>query len=175
MTLNSVTLPHPSAGEPTLAASLDAIRARLDAIAEVVDALRPLVAFARQAPGFVAIAADSLDEIVQEAADEGIDVERGLLNGASAALRFGASMDAGKVEALDALLNSGVLDPAALRTIGELGRALTDTAAAPAPPAGAMAVLRALGDPDVQRALGFLVAFTKRFGARLSQPLAAAR
>ena len=53
-------------------------------------------------------------------------------------------MDTEKVRELEALLQSGVLDPAALRTIGELGRALIDTAGAPAPPIG---LLKALGDP----------------------------
>ena len=40
-------------------------------------------------------------------------------------------MDAEKVRELDALLKSGVLAPGTLRIIGELGRALTETAAAP--------------------------------------------
>jgi uncharacterized protein YjgD (DUF1641 family) len=83
-------------------------------------------------------------------------------------------MDADKVEALEALLNSGVLDPAALSLIGEFGRALVETASAPSRKVGAMGLLSALGDPDVQRAVGFLVTFAQRFGARLA-PLPATR
>jgi uncharacterized protein YjgD (DUF1641 family) len=98
-----------------------------------------------------------------------MDVERGVLNGAEAALRFGATMDAERVRELDALLNSGVLAPATLRIVGELGRALTETAAAPPPAAGVVALLRALRHPDVQRALGFLVTFAERFGRRLRE------
>jgi hypothetical protein len=151
------------------AATLHTLEARTRAIAEVAEGLRPLIALAQQAPAFVAIALDSFDEVVRVAHDRGIDVERGVLNGAEAALRFGATMDAERVRELDALLNSGVLAPATLRIVGELGRALTETAAAPPTTAGVVALLRALGQPDVQRALGFLVTFAERFGRRLRE------
>jgi hypothetical protein len=104
--------------------------------------------------------------MMRQAIDNGIDVERGLLNGAGAALRFGASMDAAKVRELEALLQSGVFDPAVVRVIGELGRALVDTAAARPAPVGVVGLLKALGDPDVQRA----VTFADRFGSRLRDP-----
>jgi uncharacterized protein YjgD (DUF1641 family) len=122
---------------------------------------------AQQAPALVAILMDSFDEAMRTANDKGIDVERGLLNGAEAALRFGAAMDAEKVRELDALLNSGVLAPGTLRIIGELGRALTETAAAPPATSGVLGLLKALKQPDVQRALAFLVTFAERFGRRL--------
>jgi hypothetical protein len=149
------------------AATLQVIEERTRLIADVAEALRPLIPLAQQAPGLVAIAMDSFDEAVRTAHDKGIDVERGVLNGAEAALRFGAAMDAGKVRELDALLNSGVLAPGTLRIIGELGGALTDTAAARPAPTGVLGLVKALGQPDVQRALGFLVTFAERFGRRL--------
>jgi hypothetical protein len=148
-------------------AALQTIEQRTRAIAEVAEALRPLTAFAQQAPAFVAVLMDSFDEAMRAASDKGVDVERGVLNGAEAALRFGATMDAEKVRELDALLKSGVLAPATLRVISELGRALTETAAAPPAAAGALGLLKALNQPDVQRALGFLVTFAERFGRRL--------
>jgi hypothetical protein len=150
-------------------ATLHAIEERTRAIAEVAEGLRPLIALAQQAPALVAIAMDSFDETVRTARDRGIDVERGVLNGAEAALRFGATMDAEKVRELDALLNSGVLAQGTLRIISELGGALAETAAAPRTAAGPVALLRALGQPEVQRALGFLVTFAERFGRRLRE------
>ena len=150
-------------------ATLQTVEQRTRAIAEVTESLRPLMALAQQAPAFVAVLMDSFDEAMRAAHDNGIDVERGLLNGAEAALRFGATMDAEKVRELDALLKSGVLAPATLQIIGEFGRALTDTAAAPPSTAGALGLLKALGQPDVQRALGFLVTFAERFGRRLRE------
>jgi hypothetical protein len=154
----------------SVAASLQALDARIASMAEVIDALRPLVPLAEQAPAVAAMIGDSFDEMMRSAIDRGVDVERGLLNGAEAALRFGATMDAGKVRELEALLQSGVLDPAALRIIGELGRAMIDTASAPPQAVGLMGLFRALGDPNVQRALGFLITFADQFGRRLREP-----
>ena len=150
-------------------ATLQTVEQRTRAIVEVTESLRPLMALAQQAPAFVAVLMDSFDEAMRTANDNGVDVERGLLNGTAAALRFGATMDADKVRELDALLKSGVLAPGTLRIIGELGRALTETAAAPPSTAGAIGLLKALGQPDVQRALGFLVTFAERFGRRLRE------
>ena len=93
----------------SVATTLQTIEERTRAVAELADGLRPLIALAEQAPAFVAVLMDSFDEAMRTASDNGIDVERGLLNGAEAALRFGATMDAEKVRELDALLKSGVL------------------------------------------------------------------
>ena len=158
-----------STAELASTATLQSIEERTRAIADVAEGLRPLIALAQQAPALVAIAMDSFDEILRTAYDNGIDVERGVLNGAEAALRLGATMDAEKVHELDALLKSGVLAPGTLRIIGELGRALTETATAPPRPAGVVGLLKAVGQPDVQRAIGFLVTFAERFGRSLRE------
>lgn len=162
-----------SPAERAVVTSLQALRDRVESMAKVIDALLPLVTLAQQAPAMAAMVGDSFDEVMRTARENGIDIERGLINGTGAALRFGATMDATKVRELEALLQSGVLDPAALQTMGELGRALTDTAASPPPPIGPLGLLKALGDPSVQHALGFLVTFAERFGNQLRRPRAA--
>lgn len=149
--------------------ALQALDERIRAIAEVADAVRPLIGLAQQAPALTAVLMDSFDEVMHTAIEKGIDVERGLLNGAEAALRFGATMDAEKIRELDALLKSGVLAPGTLQIIGELGHALTETAAAPPAPLGIVGLMKALGKPDVQKALGFLIAVAERFGSRLGE------
>ena len=150
-----------------MAAALDALTHRVDAMLELLEPLRPLAEVAQQAHALAATAGDSFDDVMREMNESGIDVERGVLNGTAAALRFGAFMDAAKVRELEALLQSGVLDPAALKTIGELGRALSETASARPDPVGPLGLLLALRQPDVQRALGFLMMFAERFGNRL--------
>lgn len=162
--------PHPLPDEAAIAAELRALRDRIESIAEVIDTLRPIVPIAQQAPALAAMLGDTFDDVMRTAIDRGVDVERGILNGAEAALRFGATMDADKVAELEALLQSGVLDPAALHTIGDLGRALVESRATPPKPLGAMGLLKALGDPNVQSALGFLIVFAERFGRRLREP-----
>jgi hypothetical protein len=161
--------PEAIAANASVAAMLQTMEDRTRVLAELTDALRPLITLAPQAPALVAILMDSFDEAMRAAHENGIDVERGVLNGAEAALRFGATMDAGKVRELDALLNSGVLAPGTLRVVSELGRALTETAASPPVTLGFLGLRKALGQPDVQRALGFLMTFAERFGRRLRE------
>jgi hypothetical protein len=162
-------IPTPTTESEPSAAALQTLEERTRTILEVAEGLRPLIALAQQAPAVLAVLMDSFDDVMRTASDKGIDVERGVFNGAEAALRFGATMDAEKVRDVDALLKSGVLAPGTLRIIGELGRALTETAAAPATTSGLLGLLKALREPDVQRALGFLVRFAERFGRRLRE------
>jgi hypothetical protein len=167
--MNTQPLPT-GVGPDTVSASLQELNARLESLGGIIDALEPVVTLLQQAPPLAAVLGDSFDELMRTARDGGVDVEQGLLNGAGAALRFGAVMDPDKVRALEALLQSGVLDPAALQIIGGLGRALIDTASARPAPIGVIGLLKAFGDPDIQRALGFLMNFAARFGSRLPQP-----
>ena len=157
------------ADDVSLAATLRVLDERTRAMAEVIDALRPLLAMAEQAPAMGAMLGDSFDDVMRTAMDDGIDVERGVINGLGAALRFGASMDGAKVRELQALLNSGVFAPNVLKIISELGRALTESASSPPPRVGPLRLLKAFGDPDVQRALGFLIMFAERFGSYLGK------
>lgn len=66
------------------------------------------------------------------------------------------------------LMNSGVLNPQTLTIVGEAGNALVETMEASHQPVGLFGLMGALRDPDVQRGLGFLVEFGKRFGRKLS-------
>jgi hypothetical protein len=121
-------------------------------------------------PALVATVVDSADDFMRAAAAEGIDVERGLLNGAGAALRFGAMMGPEQLDSLEALLHSGVLAPRTVEVIAGVGRALTNGAAEPRRPIGPVGLVRALREPDVQRALGFLVQVARHFGRVLAEP-----
>lgn len=66
-----------------------------------------------------------------------------------------------------ALMGSGVFAPKTVGIVGEAGKAVVevyDEQMAKATPAGRMDLFRALGDSDVQRALGFMIEFARRFG-----------
>ncbi|TVQ92403.1 MAG: DUF1641 domain-containing protein [Deltaproteobacteria bacterium] len=69
--------------------------------------------------------------------------------------------------AFQQLLDSGLLDGAALGTAGTAGTALVQTRAEGFEPVGLFGTLGRLGDPDVQKAMGFTFAVLKRFGAGL--------
>lgn len=150
--------------DPDTIQALDHILDRLDALARVADAAALISA---QLPGGLAMFVDSADEIAGRMTANGVDIATGLAHGAEAALRFGAIMGPEQVDSLEALLASGVLDAKTVQLVGRLGDALAETARAQPASIGAMGALRALRDPDVQRALGFLIGFAKRFGASL--------
>jgi len=65
------------------------------------------------------------------------------------------------------LLDSGLLDTAALSTASAAGTALVETRAGAIEPVGLFGTLGKLGDPDIQKAMGFAFALAKRFGAGL--------
>jgi len=64
-----------------------------------------------------------------------------------------------------------VLDPEALEAVGSLGSALVDTQKeaqrGDTPSQGVFGLLGALRDSDVQRAVGFITTFAKKFGRNL--------
>jgi uncharacterized protein YjgD (DUF1641 family) len=70
------------------------------------------------------------------------------------------------------MLNSGMLDPKVVVTLGELGRLSSETysevAGKPVQPVGGLfGLMRATKDPDVQKGLGFAFAFLKAFGKKV--------
>jgi hypothetical protein len=165
------TGPAPASADlAAVAAALQRIDARTQELAAAHETLRPLLALAPQIPALLAIAMDSFDESMRAAQRRGIDVERGIFNGAEAALRLGTAMDARTVDELDTLLKSGVLAADTLKVIGKFGRALSDTAAAPPVALGVIGLLRALRRPAVRRAFGFLMTFAEQFGRGLPEP-----
>lgn len=140
----------------------------VEALAARAGRLEPLLDAADQAPGMLAMLVDGADEEVRRARARGLDLDQAVRRGAGAALRFGSMMGPRELDGLEALLHSGVLDPAAVRTVAALGRAL---AAAGAEPEGApprlLGLWRASRDPEVRRALGFAVRVGRAFGREL--------
>lgn len=121
-----------------------------------------------RAPQAVAAAVDVFDAVLAAAAREGVDVNS--FFGVSA--RFAVHL-VRLGPAIDRLLDSGMLDPRAIDTLGRVGRALSAQADAPAESVGGLlATLKILRDPDVQRALGFAVGIARRFGAEDTHALA---
>lgn len=139
----------------------------LNTLLDRVPQLKQLLRLADQAPGFVAMGADTLDDVMRDLQHRGVDVEAGLLNGASAALRFGAHIGPAQVDAIEGVLTSGVLDPQVVTLIGRMGSSLATAADAAPAPVGLGGALRALRDPHVRQALGLLLTFAAEFGRHL--------
>lgn len=140
----------------------------LESLLNRLPQLEQLLSLADQAPGFVAMGVDAMDELVHDLRERGVDVERGVLNGASAALRFGAHIGPDQVDAIEGVLTSGMLDPNVVQMIGRLGASLNTAANARPQPVGLVGALGALRNPDVKQALGLLLTFAAEFGRQLN-------
>lgn len=121
-----------------------------------MDELEQFIALTDQAPGFVSMMTDILDDAYRSAEAAGHDPER-------LARRSAAGFTS--------LVESGVLDPEAIEVVGTAGDALAACRAecgSKPPEVGVFGLLRALRDPDTRRALGFLTTFGKHFGQKLN-------
>ncbi len=139
---------------------------------ETLDSLGRMVGLLRDLPGLLATAVDTLDDEARRAADSGIDLDRGLRQGVRAALRLAQSFGEREIDRLTEFLDSNVLHPAALRTVGDAGCALAEARGSAPPRIGLFGLLAALRDPAVQRAVGFMVQVGRAFGATVAQPVA---
>ncbi|WP_457651467.1 DUF1641 domain-containing protein [Rhodocaloribacter sp.] len=136
----------------------------LSGLVDRLDQLDEALAMTDQAPGMIAMFVDIADEMFKEAIDAGVDVEKGIIQGAKAAIAFGQILGPHELESIKALVTSGVLEPKAVNAVAGAGRALAASQETPAEPIGPLGLLRSLRDPDIQKALGFLIKFAKYFG-----------
>ena len=122
----------------------------METLHTLVEMLPTLGALVRQAPGAIAAMVDTGDELVMRLREAGIDIEHLGRRGLHAA---------------KALIDSNVLEDAAVAVISNAAQSLEESACT-ARPTSLFGMIRAMGDPDVQRALGFFLAFAKSFGSR---------
>jgi uncharacterized protein YjgD (DUF1641 family) len=122
----------------------------METLHTLVEMLPTLGALVRQAPGAIAAMVDTSDELVMRLREAGIDIEHLGRRGLHAA---------------KALIDSNVLEDAAVAVISNAAQSLEESACT-ARPTSLFGLIRAMGDPDVQRALGFFLAFAKSFGSR---------
>jgi hypothetical protein len=133
---------------------------------EMAGKLDQLLALADQAPGIAAMLGDIIDESYRRAADSGINLEAMMRQGARAGAKFSALMES---QEFDALMESGILDPAAVASVGKVGQALIASQKQPSQSLGLFGLLTAMRDPNMQRALGFLATFGAEFGKQISK------
>jgi Protein of unknown function (DUF1641) len=138
---------------------LDALTTKLEqAVAQANQA-------AAQVTPAVATMVDAFDSVVARLQNDGIDPEQRLRRALHAADQMTRPAT---MTALDAMFTSGLLDANVLQIVGRLGATLAAVGGQTPSPVGMLGLLRGLRDPDVQRALGLLLAFGKQFGAELN-------
>lgn len=124
------------------------ILAKLESIEKRLTALESLSALTEQGPAAIATFVDTLDAEVAMQAQQGNDVDRAMRNGLNALVALGQQLTPDTVDALT-----------------RLSRSLEAASSDPAESYGAFGAMRALAHPDAKKALGFAVAFAKRFGS----------
>lgn len=141
-----------------------AVIERLDRrVAQLEAALSGLERGTAQIPAIVATTVDVLDGVVARLAARGVDVDDRL----RAVLQAADHLTSPRaLDALASVLASDIMAHQTTEVIGRMGRAIV-TAEHEARPVGAWGLLRALRDPEIQRAAGFLIAMARRFGEEL--------
>ena len=156
----------------------------------MLEKLDQLLSFADQAPGMISMMVDMADEGYRQAQRSGVDVESRLSNALLMAEKLTSAQSMTKLNDLLTLVdqapgliammidtideemkkaNSGGLDINQLLDYGKLvGLSLSEAKSMPeAKITGVFSMLRALRDPDRQKALGFLMKFAKAFGSNM--------
>ncbi len=135
----------------------------LERLVKHVGDLEPAVDMLGQLPGMIAMTGDIFDETVQNLAKKGIDVEKVARN-----LAYGMQKTASLMgtEPFEILMDSAILEPSTLRVMSLMGESMGKAQLNPSS-VGLFGVLGAMGDPDVKRAVGFLLAFARHLGKNL--------
>jgi uncharacterized protein YjgD (DUF1641 family) len=149
------------ATDPTVLEALEKLVEHGDEFKKAVELLDDL-------PASFATVVDVVDAAIARAVENGIDIVelgRMLAHGSSSLARFVQSTE------FKMLLESGVLDPVAIETVGQVGQALASTkSSGEARHVGFFGLMGAMRDDDVQRAVGFAVEFGRRFGQAMNGP-----
>ena len=162
-----------AATDPALTALLEKT---LQQLAENTTAIEAALEAVKGLPGVVATAGDVLDQKLAAVIDGGVDLDQragALLRLTEQATRpditraMGVLID--KINVLETLATSAVLERQSVELVGIAGRAMVQTRDEHPGPAGAFAAMRALSDPDIQRALGFALRFGQLFGQALAR------
>ena len=137
---------------------------RLDRRVERMEAaLSRLDCATAQIPAIVATTVDVIDGVVERLAARGVDVDQRL----HALLQAADHLTSPRaLDALASVLASDIVAHQTTEVIGRMGRAIV-AAEHEARPVGVWGLLRALRDPEIQRAAGFLISMARRFGEEL--------
>ncbi|MCB0549564.1 MAG: DUF1641 domain-containing protein [Phaeodactylibacter sp.] len=128
---------------------------------EMVEQLNSLLKLAQQAPGILAMAVDVMDDGFRQTANNGIDLATLSKKGLTVAKRTADLVDS---EEFDALLHSDLFNPKTLDVLSVVSGALTQCRMDPPKRAGVFKLLGAVRDPEIQKAIGFLLSFGRNFG-----------
>lgn len=133
-------------------------------LAEHLPTIAKVVPDAEQLPGYVAIGVDVFDRWAATLAEGGSSIEQVLRNTVLALSRLGRLLESREFAAV---MDSGVLDPAAVQMVGRAGGALAVATTDGADRVGLFALMRELKDPGVRNGIAFGLNVLRAFGSEL--------
>lgn len=125
-------------------------------------------------PNIIATVVDVFDEWAVQLKAEGVDLEQSIRRGLHAVLYLGGHIRPAELARIGFLLRSDVMSENSVAAVGMAGSALSSchqgTCEFPVPGrVGWFGLIRAMGDPNTQRALAFGLQFAKCFGGVLEK------
>lgn len=148
--------------EDRLLATIERLERRLE---HMDAAVRRLEGAAANVPVMVATVTDIVDSVIARLAERGFDVDQRMRALVEAADHLTSPR---ALDALASVLQSDIMAHQTTEVVGRMGRAIVHAEHA-AKPVGMWGLMRALRDPEIQRAAGFLVAMARRFGEELRE------
>ncbi len=148
--------------EDRLLATIERMERRIEHMDETIHRLEGAAA---GVPAVVATVTDIVDGVIARLAERGFDVDQRMRALLAAADHLTSPR---ALDALAAVLQSEIMAHQTTEVVARMGRAIVH-AEHEAMPVGIWGLMRALRDPEVQRAAGFLVAMARRFGEELRQ------
>ena len=159
---------------------------------ETTKKLETLLGLADQLPGMTSMVTDMVDEGIQKAQENNIDIESRLHSALSLVEKLTEPETGAKIDQLlqftnqapgliamtvdmvdEVMLDSPLsdaktmLNPQTLAMLGKVGDALAQTQKEPVKKVSLMGFMRASRNPDLQKALGFLAKFGENFGKKI--------
>ena len=149
-------------------------RRAIESLVSALPALAEGSKLAEQLPNLLATATDVFDEWAVRLKADGIELEESVRRGLHAVLYLGGQIRSEELDRIGFLLKSDVLSEQAVETVGLAGSALSrcrqGTCDQPVPPrVGLFGMLKAIRDPNSQRAISFALQFAKCFGNTLDE------
>ena len=131
---------------------------------KMVEKLDHLLGMLEQGDGLVAMAVDSFDDVMRIANEKGIDPQEFFQQAMAVTSKMAQLLSRPETKEL---LESGVFDVSTLKVMSAAANALTEANAEPPKKVGLFGLMRVMKDSSMQKAMGFLTTFAKKFGSRL--------
>lgn len=140
------------------------VLATLKVILEHAPLLSQTIEQLTEIPSLISIASDSFDDFFAEANANGLDIEDLSKNLSRLVKKLIVILEDGSI---NAVLDSGIMDHAAINFVGALGRSLAKSACEVGE-AGPIEVFGGIFDPDIRRSMGFIKNLAKHLGEQFS-------